>query len=456
MNRSRSIFFLIILLLSEISFAQPQLADKVAGIVDDRIVLWSDIEAQYQQYASQVQKPLPADFKCQLLDQELTDKLLVRQAEIDSVTVTDEEVESKLDENVKAFSNAAGSEEKLEQYYGKSIVEIKDEFRNDIRDRLVSQKERESIVKDVKVTPSDVQAFFNKVPKDSLPYFNSELQVGELIVYPKVNPQVEEYSKQKIQDLLTRVRNGEDFAALASAYSDDPGSADQGGDLGFVNRGEMDPDFEAAAFALKQPNEISDVVKSQFGYHIIQLIERRGDRIHIRHILIKPKITSADIATAANYADSIYNLIQSGKYSFEKAVSKFSEDDYTKDNGGLLENQNGGDATQFEPEDLASYDQTLVPITDTLQVGAVSHPSAFHTKQGQAGFRIVYLKSRTKPHQANLTDDYDRIQQMALTQKQVDTVNKWLRERIAKSYIFVAPEYKNCKVIEKWISNQQQ
>lgn len=452
----RKIIVFCFLFLTRMAFAQPELADKVAGIVDDRIILWSEVESQYQQYAYQSQTHLPPDIKCQIFDQALTDKLMVRQAEIDSVTVTDEEVEAKLDQNIKAFSNSAGGQEKLEEYYGKSIVEIKDEFRDDIRDHLVAQKERETIVSGIKVTPSEVAAFYNKVPKDSLPYFNSELEVGVIIVYPKVNPEVRAYSRQKLEDLLFRVKNGEDFATLASEYSDDPGSAEQGGDLGWVNRGELDPDFEAAAFSLKQPNQVSDVVETQFGFHIIQLIERRGDKIHIRHILVKPKITSADVAQAANHADSIYNLIQTGKFTFEQAVNKYSEDEQSKGNGGLLQNPSNGDANDFDPTDLASYDQSLVPITDTLQVGAVSRPGAYRTRQGQSGFRMVYLKSRTKPHQANLTDDYDRIQQLALVQKQVDAINKWLRDRIVKSYVFIAPEYRNCKVLQKWMINQQQ
>lgn len=445
---------LMLTYLSMAAAAQPRLVDKVAGIVDDRIVLWSDVETQYAQYAYQNEANLPPTLRCDILDQLLTDKLLNRQAEIDSVTVSDDEVEAKLDQNIRAFANAAGSLEKLEEYYGKSALEIKDEFRPDIRDRMVAQKERETIVKDIKVTPSDVALFFEKIPKDSLPYFNSELELGELVVYPKVNKEVRDYSRQKAADLLKRIKNGEDFAALASAYSDDPGSAEQGGDLGFVNRGEMDVDFEAAAFALKNPNEVSDVVESSFGYHIIQLIERRGDRIHIRHILIKPKITSADVSKAANLIDSVYQLIQAGKITFTAAVAKFSEEDQTKSNAGLLMNPNTG-GNEFEPADLAQYDQSLVPITDTLQVGAVSRPLAFRTRQGTAGFRIIYLKSRTPPHQANLNDDYDRIQQYALVRKQAEAVNKWIKDRISRSYVFIAPEYKNCKVLEKWSSKSQ-
>lgn len=452
---ARKILLFSFILLSGSAFSQPQLADKIIGIVDDRIVQLSEVEAQFQQYTYQATSPLPPDLKCQIFDQFLTDKLLVHQAELDSVVVTDEEVEQTLDMRIRSFANIAGSVEKLEQYYGKSLVEIKDEFRDDIREKLLADRERSNIVKDVNVTPSEVVEFFNKIPKDSLPYFNSELEVGQLVIHPRVNDDVRAYAKQKITDLLSRVRNGEDFAALASSYSDDPGSAEQGGDLGFVNRGEMDPNFEAAGFSLKNPNDISDVIESKFGYHIIQLIERRGDKIHLRHILVKPKITSYDISKAGAYADSVYNLIQSARYNFEQAVSKFSEDDQTKENAGIIDNP-ATNTTKFETADLGSYDQTLVPATDTLQVGAITRPMIFRTKEGEIGFRMIYLKSKTQPHQANLKDDYDRIQQFALTRKQVDAINKWLDDRITKSYVFIAPEYQNCTIIKKWINKEQQ
>jgi peptidyl-prolyl cis-trans isomerase SurA len=451
----RRILFLSLLFTCHHAFAQPQLADKIVGIVDDRIVQLSEVEAQYQQYVYQSPESIQPDLKCQILDQFLTDKLLVRQAELDSVKVTDDEVEQTLDMRIRNFANIAGSMEKLEQYYGKSVIEIKDEFRNDIREKLLADRERSNIVKDLTVTPSEVVVFFNKIPKDSLPYFNAELEIGQLVIMPKVNNDIRIYAKEKITGLLDRVRKGEDFGALASSYSDDPGSADQGGDLGFINRGEMDPNFEAAAFSLKNPNDISEVIESKFGFHIIQLIERRGDKIHVRHILVKPKITSFDIQKAGAYADSVYNLIQSGKYTFAQAVSKFSQDDPTKENGGMIENP-ATNTTLFETADLGTYDQTLVPATDTLQVGAITKPMVFRTKQNETGFRMIYLKSKTRPHQANLHDDYDRVQQFALSQKQIDAITKWLDDRIAKSYVFVAPEYKNCKVIKKWISNEQQ
>ncbi|HUM45455.1 MAG TPA: peptidylprolyl isomerase [Chitinophagales bacterium] len=444
-----------LLLLCTQLHAQPKLADKIIGIVDDRMILLSEIEAQYLQNTYQVTTPIPPDYKCELFNAALTEKLMVAQAIIDSVEVTDEQVESELDRRVRAFSNVAGSVEKLEEYYGKSILEMKDEFRPQVKENLLADGEKAKIAGDLKVTPSEVMTYFNKIPKDSLPYYNAATELGELVIYPKVSDAVRAYSKEKMMELLNRVKNGEDFATLASTYSEDPGSADRGGELGFVNRGELDPAFEAAAFSLKKPNEISDIVESAFGFHIIQLIERRGDRINVRHILIKPKTTSYDLTSAGKLMDSIYYLIQSGKYSFSEAVNKFSEDEYSKGNGGMLVNPSNG-TNLFDISELGNYDQSLVPATDTLQVGAISKPMIFRNDRGETGFRMLYMKSKIKPHQANLKDDYNRIQDMALGQKQVDTINKWLQDRISKSYVFVAPEFHDCKVIKKWINNNQQ
>ncbi|MBA3647061.1 MAG: peptidylprolyl isomerase [Chitinophagales bacterium] len=450
----RIIIIIFLFLITTIVSAQ-KVIDKVVGIVDDRIILLSDVEAQYQQYAYQSTLPVPADFKCEILNQFLIEKLLIAQAVIDSVTVSDDEVENELDHRVRSFSGMAGSVEKLEEYYGKSILEIKDEFRIQIREQLIANKEKGNIITNIKVTPSDVQQFFNSIPTDSLPYYNAEEELGALIIYPKVSIEMKEYSYKRAEDLLTRIKNGEDFSALASAYSEDPGSADKGGELGFVNRGELDPAFEAAAFSLKNPNDISNIIESAFGFHIMQLIERRGDRINVRHILIKPKTTSYDLTNAGKLADSAYYLIQSGKSSFAEAVSKFSEDEGSKNNGGMIINP-ASQTSAFNISDLGTYDQSLVTATDTLQVGAVSKPTIFHDKQGKTGFRLIYLKSKSRPHQANLRDDYDKISGLTLAKKQDEAVNSWLKDRISKSYILIEPEFQTCKVLDKWTYNTQQ
>lgn len=441
------------ILLTHLCTAQ-KIVDKVVGIVDDKIVLLSDIESQYLQYSQQYQQELDQKIKCSILDQLLTQKLLIAQAQIDSVVINDDEVEGELDKRVRYFSNMTGGQSKLEEYYGKSIIEIKDEFRNEIKQQLLASKEQQSIISNIKVNPSDVKSYFNSIPPDSLPYYNAQVEIGEIIFYPIVSNEMKELARQKIKDLKARADKGEDFATLASLYSEDPGSVDKGGELGFVNRGELDPAFEAAAFSLKTPGQISDVVESQYGFHIIQLIERRGERINVRHILITAKTTSFDLAKASSRADSVKKLLDNKKISFAEAVNKYSEDETTKNSGGMLINPNNS-STWFEIPELGEYDKSLVFVTDSMQTGDISEPKVFKTREGKTGYRIVLLKSETKPHKANLKDDYDKIQSAALSERQSKAVTDWIKEKIAKTYIQIDKSYTNCDEMQKWIQKER-
>lgn len=299
-----------------------------------------------------------------------------------------------------------------------------------------------------------MKAFFNKIPEDSLPYYDAEVQIGVLVFKPKVTPELKQLALDKINGLRDRAMKGESFSTLASLYSEDPGSAENGGELGFVNRGELDPEFEAAAFALKTPGEISPVIESSFGYHIIQLIERRGERINVRHILIIPKTTTFDLAKAKVRADSVSQMINEGKISFEDAVSKFSEDENSKNNGGMLVNSSSGN-TFFTISDLGQYDKSLVFVTDSMSAGNFSKPEIFKGDDGKMCYRIVYLKSETKAHRGNLKDDYDKFQSVALQNKQAEVFTKWVEDKISHNYVFVDSDYTNCDVISKWTKNQQ-
>lgn len=445
----------LLLLAARSAAAQPVLADKIVAIVDDRIILLSDVEQMLLQMRDATNPTRDPRLRCQLLEQMMVEKLLVRQAELDSIVVSDDQVEQELDQRIRYFSSVVGSQEKLEAYYGKSILEIKEEFRDQIRERQMADRMRANIVEGIKVTPSEVAAYFHSLPPDSLPYFNTEVEVMQLVIYPKVNEAVKQYARERIEELLARIRRGEDFGALARAYSKDPASAEQGGDLGFVSRGELDPPFEAAAFALKNINEVSDVVESRYGFHIIQLLERRGGRIRIRHILIKPEITSYDVTRASRRADSIHQLLRSNVYSFERAVGLFSEDEQSRANGGLILNPATQNAA-FEIADLAALDPTLVTALDTLQPGQFTAPMLFRNRRGENGFRILMLKSRKPPHQANLRDDFEPIQQRALAVKQMEAVERWLNERLASTYIYLSPEFQTCPELKKWNRRDQQ
>jgi peptidyl-prolyl cis-trans isomerase SurA len=455
MNHNKIYIVIFFLLFAGYVKAQPPKTvpvDQIAAIVDDKIILLSDIESQLEQFKNQGSKGDPDTMRCQLLEGLLTQKLLVAQALIDSIQISNEDLESELDRRVRYFSNMAGGQQKLEQYYGKSILEIKDEFRDDIRQQMLAQHEQSDITKDIKVTPNEVRIYFNNLKKDTLPYYNSEVEIGQIVINPDVSPDVKQLAKQKIEDLRQRAAKGEDFSKLATMYSDDVQTG--GGELGFTDRGTWDPSFEAAAFALKTPGQISPVIESKFGYHIIQLIERRGERINVRHILIIPTITSYDLAKAQTKADSIYKLITDKKMTFTEAATKFSEDNDSKNNGGMMINPNTNNS-YFEINQLGQMDKQLALDVQKMEVGVVNPPTLFKLENTKTAYRIIFLKSKSKPHQANLKDDYDKIQANAQQDKQTRMFNEWLQSKIQKTYIKISSSFLNeCHNLKKWNTAQ--
>ncbi len=438
-----------ILCLIVLSSSAQKVVDKIVGVVNDKIILLSDIESQYQQYIQEYGANTPENLKCELLDQAMIQKLMLAQSILDSVEIADEDVDNELDKRIRYFSNMTGGIEKLEEYYGKSIVEIKDEFRTEIKDQMLSTKEQQNIIADAKVNPADVKTFFNKIPSDSLPFYDAEVQVGQIIFKPRVIPEMKQFAIDKINELRARALKGEDFATLASLYTEDPGSIDKGGELGFFNRGEMDPNFEGAAFSLKVPGDISQVIESSFGYHFIQLIERRGERINVRHILITPRTTTFDLGKAQLRADTLYQKLLAAQISFTDAVNKFSEDEEGKNNGGMLVNNNSGN-TFFSIPDLGENDKSLVFTIDSLKSGEYSRPELFKGKDGKMMCRIVFLKSESIAHKGNMKDDYNKFQSAALSQRQADIFNTWIIEKIARSYTFIDSQFIDCETMNRW------
>jgi len=421
------------------------LVDGIEGIVGDKIILHSDIELQYQQMKLEG-TDVPGDFKCAILDQMLSQKILLEQAELDSLVVSEDEIEGELDRRIRYFVSMIGSEEKLEDYYGKSIIRIKDEFKKDISEQLLSQKMRNKILEKVKVTPADVKNFFNTIPKDSLPYFNAEMEVGQIVIYPSVSQELKDYSRNSLEDIRKRILAGEDFCILAQLYSEDPGSAGKCGDLGFIRRGEMVTEFEGAAFRLDE-NQISEVTETKFGFHIIQMLEKKGEKIHVRHILLRPKTTSYDLLQAKQKLDSIRTLIVNGILKFEEAAGKFSEDEATKNMGGMLVNPQTGN-TFFEADQL---DKSIYFSIEKLSAGQISQPELFQTPDGMQAYRILYLKSETTPHAANLRDDYAKIKSAAAAKKEELAFQHWLEGKIRNFYIYVAESYRDCDLMKKWM-----
>jgi len=429
--------------------AQEKIVDKIVAVIGDKIVLASDVEIQHQQALAQGM--FGDDVKCQILDQLLLEKMFQTHAQIDSLTVGEEEIEVELDGRVRYFlSMFGGDEAKMEEFYGKTVLEIKDEFRSDIEDQILARKMQNEILANITVTPSEVRNFFNTIPKDSIPYFNAEVELAQLVLKPKVPKSQKDATKQKLLEIKQRIIDGEEFAAMAENYSEDFGSAANGGDLGWVERGQFVPEFEGAAFKLKA-GEFSDIVETQFGFHLIQMLERRGEKIHTRHILIKPEVTDADLEATQKRLDSIRNVILSDTLTFKEAVEKYSEDEETKNTGGLLFNQNNNSSV-FEIDEL---DPTLYFAIDTLKEGDTSQALKFEMRDGSPAYRLMHIYTRTSPHLANIEDDYNKIVSVVEMQKQQEAMLKWLDRRIPTTYIKIDPNYQNCEIIGKWLSKER-
>lgn len=419
--------------------------DEVVAVVGKNFILRSDIENQYMQMRMQGSiKGTEEKVKCQILENLLFEKLLLYKASTDSIEVTSEQVTSELDRRMRYFIQQFGSQEKLEDYYGKTILEFKDELRDVIADQLLVQKVQDQITTKTQVSPSEVKKFFKSMPKDSIPLISSVVEVAQIVKKPPITFEEKYEVKERLRKLRERVLNGESFEALARLYSEDPGSAKQGGDIGLHGRGELYPEFEAVAFKLK-PGEVSNVVETEAGFHIIQGIEKRGEYVRVRHILIRPKVSPVELADARTFLDSVAQLIRNDSITFENAVVKFSTDP-SKNNGGLLINPMTGSA-EWPVDQL---DPKVFFVIDKMNVGEISTPVLMEDDNGEQAYRLLYLKRRTKPHRANLDEDYNQIQQWALQKKKHETIVDWISKNAKKAYIKINGDYNNCDFEQKW------
>lgn len=425
--------------------AQPQVVDRIVAVIGSNMILESELEAQYLQYRMQGMIDGTAGaIKCRILENILLENLLLNQAELDSLVVSDSEVEQTLDQRLRYFIGQFGSQEKLEEYYQKSLLEIKEEFRELVRNQMLVKQVQDKITKNVFVTPSEVKSFYREIPKDSLPLINAEVEMVQIVRTPPVSMEQKVQIKEKLRGLRKRITDGENFATLAILYSEDPGSASKGGEIGFYGRGELFPEYEAVAFKLNE-GELSEIVETKGGFHIIQLLERKGEYINTRHILLQAKPSPYDLEEARTYLDSVYTLIATGEVTFEEAVTKFS-DDPGKNSGGYLVNPYSG-TTRFEMDQL---DPQLSFVVNRLEVGQFSTPVLSTTEEGQDIYRLIKLKSRTEPHRANLTDDYSRIQEWALQRKQHKRLLEWVDKNVTNAYILVIDDYRNCAFETNW------
>ena len=437
-----SIAFLILFINN--SFSQDKPIDGIEVIIGNNIVLRSDVEAQYLQYIAQGAKD-EDNLKCRILEDLMFQKLLVVQAAIDSVKVTDAQVEDELDKRIRYFVKQLGSKEKLEEYYKKSLYQIKIDFRDVIKDMLFAQTIEQKITKDLKVTPAEVKSFYKKIPVDSLPMINSEVEVGQIIKQPSISSEEKKRVKQKLNEIRERIVGGEKFATLAALYSEDEATYKSGGEIGTHARGDLIPEFEAVAFNLK-PGEVSPVIESSNAFFIIQVIERKGEYINLRELMLKPKVSETDLYNCKMKLDSVLALIKSDKTDFESAAKKYSDDPLTRNNKGLMINPQSGNS-KWQIEEL---DQTVFFTIDKMKVGDISAPLLFTNEDGRKAYRILYLKTRTDPHRANLKDDYDNIQSAALNQKKNEIIEDWIKLKSQSTYIKIMDEYKDCKFRHKW------
>ena len=426
---------------------QRVVADKIIAQVGDKIILQSDITNAIADYKRQGQDAqLPPNPECAFLEGQLIQKALVLQAEKDSLPVSDEDLDALLDNQIRGFIQMYGSKEALEEIAGKTIYQIKEDNRAPFKERQQANSMRSKILDNVKMTPTEVNNYFNKIPKDSLPYYESQLQVSQIVVMPKANKDVEEYVSGQLLDLKKQVESGaKKFDALARIYSQDPGSKDNGGQYS-INRSDKqwDPAFMAAVWRLKE-GQISPVVKSKFGVHIIQMVSRAGDDAIIRHILIIPPVTAAEIDIAKTKLDSVRSDVVNNKISFSTAVNKYSDDDNSKFTGGAVTAQDGSPDVTID-----QLDKDLVVQIKNMKPGDISHPIAYTNDRGMQAVRVIYFKSRSQPHVENMKDDYNKIAQKALDEKKMQVLEKWFKDHIPTYYINIDKNYATCSSIKEW------
>ena len=431
------------------TYAQNQVIDRIVAVVGKNIIMQSDIEGQYMQFRLQGGiKGSASSIRCEILEDQLFRKLMLNQAELDSITVTDEQVEAEMEYRLRYFLSQLGSQEKLEKYFNKTMTEIKDELRVNIRDQKLIEEVQRKIVEGVSATPSDVREFYRSIPSDSIPMVSAQYEIAQLVKKPPITLDEKLEVKDRLYGLRNRILKGERFSTLALLYSEDPGSAKKGGELGFKGRGELVPEFEAAAFALKD-GEISEVVETEYGFHIIQMIERRGDNVNVRHILLTVKVSPEALQQAYTELDSIANLIRNDSITFDEAVRKFSDED-DKVNGGYLVNPNTG-STLFSAEEL---DQQVSVVVNKLQVGEVSSPVPMKTKNDKDAYRLLIIKKKTQPHKATLKDDYALIQQWTMQKLRQDAINKWIDAKSSKAYVKICDDYRDCDFQFDWNINK--
>lgn len=443
-------YLLLFTLLLQIGYlsAQKNAVDKIIAVVGEEIILKSDIENEYLQEQSRGLISSSSDYKTEILEQRLMQKLLLAQAKIDSISVTESEVESEVSSRIEYMIADIGSQERLEGFFGKPVEEIKNDMRTPMREQLIANRMQQHIVEKIRITPSEVKAYFKKLPKDSLPEMPDKYEIQQIMLKPNVSEVEKERLRTSLREFREMILKGEKtFNTLAVLYSEDLTSATRGGELAYQARTDLVPEFAEAAFNLK-PGKISKIVETEYGFHIIQLIDRQGEKIKVRHILLKPKISDVERQEAINRLDTIRQYITEGKMTFEEAAFYFSTDKQTKFNGGLYSNPQTADSKISRAE----LPGEMGRVINKMKVNDISAPFIDHNLAGQEEFKIIKLKSFFPKHKANLENDWLNFETMLKQEKQYEKLEKWVKEKQANTYIHLDESYKNAKFrYDGWI-----
>ena len=446
-NIKRGALLLVLLLARPVMAQSDRLVDGIVAVVGENIVLKSDVDQQYKTQVRQAPEDKKVT-KCGVFEELLLEKLLLHQAKIDSVTVSDDEVAMNIDRRIQVFIQQIGSRQKLEQYYGKSILEIKNQMTPLIKDQMVAQRMMQEIQKDIKITPSEVRAYYNEIPEDSLPVINTQIEYAEIVRFPDPTEEAEQEAIDRLKKLRKRIKEGTSFSTMAVLYSEDPGSAKKGGEYKGIKRGQFVKPFEAVAFNL-EVGEISQPFKTEYGYHIVQLQMKRGEELDLRHILIKPKISPGQLRKSRDFLDSVRTLISQDTLTFGQAAQRFSDAEESRLNQGKVVNPNTGD-TRWETGQLP---KNIFYALEELKPGDLSKPVFFRNEEEKEGYRLLKLLQRREAHVANLTADYERIKQSALSAKKQDALKEWVDEKLTNTYLRVNNNYLECDFRQDWIQN---
>lgn len=441
------IFFIGLAFLAQ---AQPITLDKIVAQVGDNVILLSDIKEQRLQ-AEEAKVTIDSTFDCRVLEQIMVTQILVNQAKLDSVVVSDEQVDADMENRLRIIQNQMGGRQKLEEFYRMSYGEIKDKFRDIIRTNMLADEMRNTITSGLGVTPKEVTDFFNKLPADSVPYINMQLGFQQIVIYPEITKEDKKIALDKIKELREMiVVQGKSFESIARTYSMDPGSAPMGGKIA-ATKGMMVPQFEATVFKLK-PAEISEPIETEFGYHIIKLVSRSGDDFVCLHILIRPEFSIQTMNKASQRMDSCYRMLKMNELTWEQAVARYSNDASTRQNKGIISNPRTA-SQLWDMEDLNEIDQQIYLLTDAMEAGDITQPSLYMDYMTrQQGIRIVRLMQRVPAHKANLNDDYALIKQAAENDKRANILSQWVSSKIGNAYIRIDQDFTGCTFEHKWIN----